>query len=96
MTVTHIVLLRWATDDDTVKDELRAAVQGLADKIDEIDSLTEGPSTSPEGLEAGFEYGFVIAFASHEARDVYLDHPAHLPVAALIQRWSAQVLVFDI
>ena len=37
-----------------------------------------------------------MTFADQAARDTYLTHPAHLPVAELIGRAAESVLVFDI
>ena len=59
-------------------------------------SVVEGPSVSTEGLEAEFEWALVVTFESAEARDGYLDHPTHLPVAALIGKWAERVVVFDL
>ena len=55
-----------------------------------------GPSTSPEGLEDGFEWALVVSFESSAARDDYLPHPAHQPVAQLISRLAEHVVVFDV
>lgn len=66
-----------------------AAIPGVA-------SVVEGPSVSPEGLESGFAWGLVVTFEGRAARDGYLDHPVHLPVAGLIGEWAEHVVVFDV
>jgi len=38
----------------------------------------------------------VVTFESAAARDGYLDHPTHLPVAELIGEWSERLVVFDL
>ncbi len=96
MPVTHIVLLRWASDDPVPGSAVREAIRGLPAVIPSIRDLREGPSSSPEGLEGGYEYGFVMTFDDEAARDAYLVHPAHLPVAEQIGRASAAVLVYDV
>jgi hypothetical protein len=97
MTVTHIVLVRWSPDsDEKQREDVRARVRALRDLVDGVVSLVEGPSTSPEGLEQGFDYGFVVTFADSDARDEYLPHPEHVPVGKLIGEAAAEVVVFDI
>ena len=55
-----------------------------------------GPSVSPEGLEGGFDWALVVRFRDAAARDAYLPHPAHQPVADHIGARSARVVVFDV
>ena len=42
-------------------------------------AVVEGHSTSPEGLEGGYHYGFIVTFATPQARDAYLNDPKSLP-----------------
>jgi hypothetical protein len=95
--ITHVVLVRWKpeTTDDT-REAIRASVRALATEIPGIHRLVEGPSVSPEGLEAGFDYVLVVDFADTDARDRYLPHPAHLPVAEQLGQHSESVVVFDV
>jgi hypothetical protein len=96
MAITHVVLIQWKTDDPVRRDAVRTAISTLPEQIPEIRELRAGESNSPEGLEQGFEYGFVMSFDTPEDRDTYLFHPAHLPVADLIGRSAERVLVFDV
>ena len=75
---------------------VRPALRDLADTIPGISGLVEGHSTSPEGLEDGHDYGFVLTFDSAEARDAYLPDPRHQVVAEEIGRYAQRVVVFDI
>jgi hypothetical protein len=45
--------------------------------------------------DAPFEWA-LVDFASGSARDDYLPHPAHQPMAELISRSAQQVVVFDV
>ena len=64
--------------------------------VPDVVAVAEGPSTSPEGMEDGFDYALVVTFASPEARDAYLPHPAHQPVAEAIGAHADKVVVFDV
>ena len=95
--VVHIVLVRWKADASrTQLDELTELTVAFPDTIPGVLAVHCGPSTSTEGLEGGFEWALVVSFASSSARDDYLPHPAHQPVAQLISRLAEQVVVFDV
>jgi hypothetical protein len=95
--VVHLVLVRWKPDVSRAElDELAELAGTFPDTIPGVLAVHCGPSTSPEGLEGGFEWALVVSFASRSARDRYLPHPAHQPVAQLLSRLAEQVVVFDV
>ena len=95
--VVHVVLVRWKPEVSRAElDELTELAGAFPDTIPGALAVHCGPSTSPEGLEGGFEWALVVSFASSSARDDYLPHPAHQPVAQLISRLAEQVVVFDV
>ena len=95
--VVHVVLVRWKPDVSRAElDELTESAVAFPTTIPGILAVHCGPSTSPEGLEQGFEWALVVSFASSSARDEYLPHPAHEPVAQLISRLAEQIVVFDV
>ncbi|MEP6628912.1 MAG: Dabb family protein [Lapillicoccus sp.] len=97
MPTTHVVLVSWREGAaEEAERTIRPAVAAFGSTIPDLLGVVEGHSTSVEGLEGGFHYGFVLTFASAPARDVYLDHPEHLPVARAIQAAAERVVVFDI
>jgi hypothetical protein len=95
--IDHIVLLalrEGVTEAQLARfGELLAA---LPERIHGIEYVRSGPSDSPEGLEQGYAYGFVVGFVDEAARDRYLPHPEHVPVSAMAQQLAERVLVFDI
>jgi hypothetical protein len=95
--IDHVVLLalrEGVTDTELARfGELLAALPG---RIRGIEYVRCGRSSSPEGLEQGYTYGFVVGFEDEQARDRYLPHPEHIPVSAKAQQLSERVLVFDI
>jgi hypothetical protein len=95
--VTHVVLVAWKSGlETTVEESIRSAIRDLGDTIAGIVSLVEGHSTSPEGLENGHDYGFVITFDDAAARDSYLTDPRHRLVADALGESSQRIVVFDI
>ena len=95
--ISHVVLVSWKSGRQARAEKLvRPAIRAFPQTIPDVLSVVEGHSSSPEGLENGFHYGFVITFAGAPARDAYLTHPSHLPVAEAIGDAAAQVVVFDI
>jgi hypothetical protein len=96
-TVCHVVLVSWKSGTAATAEELvRPAARAFIDTIPGVLAVTEGHSTSPEGLENGYDYGLVVTFDSASARDVYLDHPAHRPVAEAIGAAAEKIVVFDL
>ena len=95
--IDHIVLLRFG--DHALPEDIAALgreIEQLVDRIDGVEAVRWGPSSSPEGLERGYTHGFVMRLRDDAARDVYLPHPAHVAVSDSIRRLSADVLVFDV
>jgi hypothetical protein len=95
--VIHVVLVRWTPEVSRADVEKLEKLAGeFPDTIPGVLSVHCGQNSSLEGLSAGFDWALVIGFASTSARDDYLPHPAHRPVAALISRLADQVVVFDV
>jgi hypothetical protein len=96
-TISHVVLVSWKSGAQTEAEEfVRPVIRGFARTIPGVESVVEGHSSSPEGLEDGYDYGFVVTFATAQARDAYLDDPHHRPVAERIGSAAARLVVFDI
>jgi hypothetical protein len=95
--IDHVVLmaLREGVTDSQLA-QLGDLLAALPGRIEGLQSVRHGPSSSPEGLEQGYTYGFVVRFEDGAARDRYLPHPEHAPVSALVQELSERVLVFDL
>ena len=97
MPVTHLVLVSWrAGEGETAEQVVRPLVADFGRTIPDVLDVVEGHSSSPEGLESGYDYALVVTFASARARDVYLDHPAHRPVAEAIGAHAERIVVFDV
>lgn len=71
--ISHVVLVSWTSGEQIHAEELvRPSVRGLVGTIPGVLAVVEGHSTSPEGLEDGYQDGLIVTFATPEARDGYL------------------------
>ena len=92
----HVVLFKFK--DGAAEADIRAvesAFRGLAVKIDLIREFEWGTNNSPEGLSQGFTHCFFVTFATAEARDAYLPHPAHKAFVDVLKPVLDKVLVVD-
>ena len=97
MTTTHVVLVSWRDGAaEEAEKVVRPLVADFGQTIPDVLDVVEGHSSSPEGLEDGFDYALIVTFASPQARDVYLDHPNHQPVSSAIRANADRVVVFDV
>ena len=95
--VTHVVLVAWKNGRaSAVEESIRPAIRTFGETVPGIVGIVEGHSSSPEGLEDGLEYGFVVTFESPQARDSYLIDPHHRVVADAIGDNAQRIVVFDI
>jgi hypothetical protein len=95
--VTHIVLVSWKPGQaEEAEKTIGPAIRGFASSIPGVVHVVAGHSTSPEGKEDGYDYGFVITFESAAARDAYLPDPRHRVVGDAIGSAAERVLVFDV
>ncbi|MFW2513683.1 Dabb family protein [Demequina sp. SO4-13] len=91
--IVHVVLTQWRSD--TPSEALAALPEMLArfpEEIPGVVSVVHGESVSTEGLEAGYDWALLVTFDSVEARDGYLPHPTHLPVAGVIGEWAERLV----
>lgn len=95
--IVHVVLLEWpAGTPSDVRDLAREIVRGFRTNISGVVAVDEGPGVSPENLEDGYDYGFVITFVDEAARDAYHPNPVHVELADLLSAHSARVVVYDL
>ncbi len=80
--IRHAVLLKLRDAADAP--QIFVALISLQSQIPGIINISTGTDCSPEGLQRGFTHGFTIDFVDAGARDVYLPHPAHQKVGAMI------------
>ena len=79
-------------------DQIKAcfeSMQAMVGKIPGLLNMIHGPYDSDEGLNDGFTHGFIMTFASPEARNAYLPHPVHEAVKEIVVPCLERVIVFD-
>jgi len=85
--VRHTVFFQFRDDalPEEIDDFFEKMVQlKTENKVSGILSFSYGSHDSNEGLNQGFNYGMSFVFASPEERDIYLPHPEHEKVKALV------------
>jgi hypothetical protein len=94
--IQHMVLLKFkpGVSDEVVADVF-AQVANLQEIIPGILHFGGGPYASDEGLNQGYDHGFLITFVDAAARDNYLVHPEHEKVKQTILRQVDSAIAFD-
>jgi hypothetical protein len=83
--IVHMVILRVRKNVPSAEIErVFGAIGALQGEIPGILSYTWGPYASPEGMNRGYTHGFCMMFTDAQSRDVYLPHPKHERVKALV------------
>ncbi len=94
--VQHMVLLKFKPDvTDEMIEDLFAELAELQELVPGITYFAGGPYASDEGLNQGYTYGFLMTFASVDARDNYLPHPEHERVKQEILPHVDSAIAFD-
>lgn len=95
--IEHIVLLK--LKDGVTSEQVKALMDGLNELKEHIPGMMEvsgGYNNSPEGKNAGFNFGFIVRFKDSSARDLYIPHPNHQELAKkLVRPIVDDVLVLD-
>ena len=83
--IRHVVLFK-ARKDASPQEiaSAYAALSGLKETVPGILHFAIGPNASPEGMNRGYDHGFVVDFTGAAARDAYLPHPEHQKAAAAL------------
>ena len=92
----HVVLFGWKAGADSAA--IHNVVEGfkaLPQKISLIKQFEWGTNNSPENLNQGLTYCFLVTFSSEKDRDAYLVDPAHKAFAATLQPLLDKVTVVD-
>ena len=95
----HIVLLK--LKEGVTEEQTQALMDALRDFIDQeivpgFVDVTGGYNNSPEGLNRGYDFAFVLWFKDADARAAYLPHPEHKRLGKMyVGPIKDEILVFD-
>jgi hypothetical protein len=96
MAIQHMALVRFKPDvTPTQIDDVFRQLAELQNCIPGILYYAGGPYASPEGLNQDYTHGFLMTFATVDARDQYLPHPEHERVKNAVIPLIEKVVVFD-
>jgi hypothetical protein len=63
--ISHVVLVSWKSGKQLHAEELvLPSIRGFLGAIPGVVAVVEGHSSSPEGLEDGYHYGFIVTIAT--------------------------------
>lgn len=92
----HVVAFRFKeTTTQAEIDAINAAFAKLPSQIDTIRHFEYGKNVSPEGLNDGFTYCYLVTFDDRAGLDVYLPHPAHKAFVAMLKGKLDKPFVID-
>lgn len=95
-TVQHMVMVRFKPNVPATEiDQIIGTLRDFWSRTAGITYYAGGPYASKEGLNQGYTHGFLVTFASPDARDAYLRHPEHERLVADILPKLDGVLAFD-
>jgi len=92
----HVVLFKFKDDakPEDVK-KVEEAFIALKSQIKEIKAVEWGLNNSPENLNQGFTHCFLVSFSSEKDREIYLPHPKHKELVAMLGPVLEKALVID-
>lgn len=99
--IVHLSFFKWKPGlSGEALDSLRQEFAALQNAIPEIRSFRWVINNSTEGLDKGFREGICVELDGVEARQRYLEHPAHTAFAAAtvipaLAEGLESVMVFD-
>jgi hypothetical protein len=93
--IHHMVLVKFAAAKLQRAPELMVALENLRKIMPGFLALCGGPYSSPEGLNQGYTHGYLMTFASADARNEYLTHPEHEKLKAAFLPDLEGVVAFD-
>ena len=92
----HVVMFGWkAGADSAAINRVVMAFKALPEKIKTIKRFEWGMNNSPENLNQGLTYCFLVTFASEKDRNDYIVNPDHKAFTQLLPAIMEKVTVVD-
>ena len=95
MTAKHIAWFRFKDDvpQQRIEGHLRA-VRSLADLVPVVSAIECGPSYTDRA--AGLTHCIIVTLPDRASLPLYLEHPAHMPIADALVADIAELRVMDL
>jgi Stress responsive A/B Barrel Domain len=98
VSIRHVVLWRLSADDADTRaihaEELTQRLEGLADIIDDIDSIEVRPNVAFPGTN--WDVALIADFADTSALERYIEHPEHQKVVAFVREVTSERAAIDL
>lgn len=92
--LTHVVMMKFKPEvSENEIDELEALLDGLPDKIDEIQSYDFGRDVVRS--ERSYDFALVSVFANRDTLKHYQEHPAHQVVVKKLGGMCDHIVAVD-
>jgi hypothetical protein len=92
----HVVLFGWKSGADTTAiGHFVTAFRALPSKIKTTKRFEWGVNNSPENLNGGLTYCFLVTFANEKDRNDYIVNPDHKALVQLLPAIMEKVTVVD-
>ena len=92
----HVVMFGWKSGADSAAiSRIVMAFKALPEKIKTIKRFEWGVNNSPENLNQGLTYCFLVTFTSEKDRNDYIVNPDHKAFTQLLPGVMEKVTVFD-
>ena len=92
----HVVMFGWKSGADSAAiSRIVMAFKALPEKIKTIKRFEWGVNNSPENLNQGLTYCFLVTFTSEKDRKDYIVNPDHKAFTQLLPGVMEKVTVYD-
>jgi hypothetical protein len=93
--IRHVVVFKYkATATEAQIAEVTTAFRAMTKKIPGLVSFEQGKNHSPEKLDQGFNYVYLLTFNSVAARDAFLPNADHKKFGEMLTRLGVVESVF--
>lgn len=94
--IRHFVAFNFKEETSEAQiEKICKAFRSLKDEIPVVESFEGGKNVSPENLNLGFTWAFLLTFGNEQSRDEYLVHDAHKNFVAQLLPLVQGAFVFD-
>jgi len=92
--IVHIALFRWRSDvSESQIDKVMVNIKNLKSQIKDVIEIMCGKNFSK--YSDGFTHAVVVTFKDRKGLDAYRAHPAHRPIAKMVDSMEEKSIGID-